>query len=318
MEELSMKVSVIVPVYNVYDYLDKCLNSLVNQTLKDIEIIVVNDGTPDNSQEIIDKYVKKYSNVSGYKKKNGGLSSARNYGLKYAKGEYIAFIDSDDFVEVNMLEEMYKKAKVDNSDIVICDYLSLEENETRYMNCHLKWNKDSKKEYLLSPPNAWIRLIKKEIMDKEKFTEGLYYEDLDINPRLLLHANKISYVEKPLYNYLVRSGSIMGQKKFNEKLLDIFKVLDNNKKLLEKDYFSEVEYLYITHLLRTATLRFLDYPEAYEYLDKINKIMKNDFPNWNKNMYYKKSSRKMKLICFCAIHKLYFILRIVKKISGRR
>lgn len=318
MEELSMKVSVIVPVYNVYEYLDKCLNSLVNQTLKNIEIIVVNDGSPDNSEEIINKYVKEYSNVYSYKKENGGLSSARNYGLKYAKGEYIAFIDSDDFVELNMLEEMYNKAKEDNSDIVICDYYSLEEKEKRYINCHLKMSSNSKKEYLLSPPNAWIRLIKKEIMDKEKFTEGLYYEDLDINPRLFIHANKISYVEKPLYNYLVRSGSIMGQKKFNTKLLDIFIVLDNNKRILEKKYFPELEYLYITHLLRTATLRFLDYPEAMEYLDKINGIMKNDFPNWKNNIYYKKSSKKMKLICFCAIHRIYFVLRILKRISKRR
>ena len=313
-----MKVSVIVPVYNVEKYLDKCLNSLVNQTLKEIEILVINDGSPDNSQKIIDKYVKEYSNVKSYIKKNGGLSSARNYGLKYAKGEYIAFIDSDDYVSVDMLNEMYKKAKDNNSDIVICDYYSLEKDEKRYINCHLKLNTDSKKEYLLSPPNAWIRLIKKEIALKEKYTEGIYYEDLDINPRLLIHANKIDYVEKPLYYYYVREGSIMSQKTFNERLLDIFKVLENNKKILINDYPNELEYLYITHLLRTATLRFLDYPNTRVYLDKINSIMKNDFPHWRSNIYYKKSSLKMKLICVCAIHKWYFILKIVKKITGRR
>lgn len=313
-----MKVSVIVPVYNVYDYLDRCLKSLVNQTLKDIEIIVVNDGSPDNSQEIIDKYTKKYSFVKGYKKKNGGLSSARNYGLKYASGEYIAFIDSDDSIELNMLEELYQKAKEDNSDIVICDYYSLEENEKRYIHCHLKLASNPKKEYLLSPPNAWIRLIKKEIVDKEKFTEGLYYEDLDINPRLLMASKKISYVEKPLYNYYVRDGSIMSQKTFNDKLLDIFKVLENNKKILEKNYHDELEYLYITHLLRTTTLRFLDYPNTQKYLDKINLIMRSEFPNWRKNIYYKKASSKMKFICFCAIHKWYFPLRIIKKMTGRR
>ena len=93
------KVSVIVPVYNVEKYLDKCLDSLVNQTLKDIEIIVVNDGTKDKSQKIIDKYVKDYPKlVKSYIKENGGLSSARNYGLKYAQGEYVGFVDSDDYV----------------------------------------------------------------------------------------------------------------------------------------------------------------------------------------------------------------------------
>ena len=313
-----MKISVIVPVYKVYDYLEKCLNSIVNQTFKDYEIIVVNDGSPDNSQVIIDKFVKKYSFVHGYRKENGGLSSARNYGLKYAKGEYIAFVDSDDTIEPNMLEEMYKKAKEDNSDIVLCDYWSLEEKGNRYMRAYLKMSDDSKKEYLLAPPNAWIRLIRKSILDKEKFTEGLYYEDLDISPRLLKHANKISFVEKPLYDYFVREGSIMGQKTFNERLLDIFKVLENNKRELEKDYPEELEYLYITHLLRTTSLRFVSFPNTSMYLEKINNIMKTDFPNWNDNIYYKKSSKKMKLICFCAIHKLYFILRIMKRMTGRR
>ena len=116
-----VKVSVIVPVYNVYDYLGKCLDSLVNQTLKDIEIIVVNDGSPDNSEEIIDIYKKKYKCIKAYKKENGGLSDARNYGIKRAQGEYIAFIDSDDYVDTQMLEKMYQKAKKDNLDIVVCD-----------------------------------------------------------------------------------------------------------------------------------------------------------------------------------------------------
>jgi len=116
-----VKVSVIVPVYNVELYLEKCLDSLVNQTLKEIEIIVVNDGSPDNSQEIIDKYAKEYKNIKAYKKKNGGLSDARNYGIKKASGEYIAFIDSDDYVRLDMYEKMYNKAKSGNFDMVVCD-----------------------------------------------------------------------------------------------------------------------------------------------------------------------------------------------------
>ena len=104
----KIKVSVIVPVYNVEKYLDKCLDSLGRQTLKDIEIIVVNDESPDNSQKIIDKYSKKYSTIHGYKKKNGGVSDARNFGIKEAKGEYIAFVDGDDYVSIDMYEKMYE------------------------------------------------------------------------------------------------------------------------------------------------------------------------------------------------------------------
>ena len=117
------KVSVIVPVYNVEEYLERCLDSLVNQTLKDIEIIIVNDGSTDGSKEIIQKYLNKYKNIVYLEKENGGLSSARNYGIPYAKGEYIGFVDSDDYVEITMYENMYNKAIEEKSDMVECDFI---------------------------------------------------------------------------------------------------------------------------------------------------------------------------------------------------
>ena len=114
-----MKVSVIVPVYNVENYIAKCLDSLVNQTLKDIEIIVINDGSPDNSEEIIKKAQEKYKNIIYLKKENGGVSSARNYGLKKATGEYIYFLDGDDYLLNDALENFYNKAKSGDFDMVI-------------------------------------------------------------------------------------------------------------------------------------------------------------------------------------------------------
>ena len=115
------KVSVIVPVYNVEDYLPKCLETLVNQTLGDMEIIVVNDGATDGSQAVIDSFVSRYHNVKSLIKPNGGLSDARNYGMPYATGEYIGFVDSDDYVEQDMYMLLYKKAVENNYDIVECD-----------------------------------------------------------------------------------------------------------------------------------------------------------------------------------------------------
>ena len=122
------KVSIIIPVYNVEKYLKKCLDSVVNQTLKDIEIIVVNDGSPDNSQKIIDEYAKKYSQIASYTKENGGLSDARNYGIKKSKGKYLAFIDSDDFIDHDMIKKMYNKAVKENLDIVVCNSVEVYEN----------------------------------------------------------------------------------------------------------------------------------------------------------------------------------------------
>ena len=128
------KVSVIVPVYNVEKFIDVCLNSLVNQTLDDIEIVVVNDGSPDNSQKIIDRYVRTYPNkVKSFIKKNGGLSDARNYGITKCTGEYVGFIDGDDYADLDMYESMYKKAKAQDFDVVVCDLRYVYNNYTRYV-----------------------------------------------------------------------------------------------------------------------------------------------------------------------------------------
>ena len=314
-----MKISVIVPVYNSGQYLKKCLDSLVNQTFKDYEIIVINDGSTDISQYIIDEYEIKYPFIKAFNKENGGMSSARNLGLDKASGDYIAFVDSDDFVETFFLEKMYNKAIETNSDVVICNYFALNEEKKNTINCHMKFSSDEKKEYLLSPPMVWNKLIKSNMFNYIRYKEGIFYEDLDICVKLLSFINKVSFVDEPLYNYyLQHSGSVMTQKTFNVHLLDIFTVLEDAKKLLEDKYFREIEYIYITHLLRTATLRFLDYPNTKEYLIKINTIMEKEFPNWRENEYYNKCSNKVKLICFLAIYRMYWILKIVKKITKRR
>ena len=157
------KVSVIVPVYNVEKYLSKCLDSLVNQTLKDIEIIVVNDGTKDNSQSIIDKYTKKYSKkIKSYIKENGGLSSARNYGLKYAKGEYISFIDSDDYVDLQMFEKMYNEAINHKFDIVVCDTINVYEDKEVYIKSNLGYSDNDINNYIISPPMACCRIYSRK------------------------------------------------------------------------------------------------------------------------------------------------------------
>ena len=310
------KVSVIVPVYNVEKYLSKCLDSLVNQTLKDIEIIVVNDGTKDNSQEIIDKYSKEYPKViKSYIKENGGLSDARNFGIKYVNGEYIAFIDSDDWVSLDMFKKMYNKATKEDLDIVVCDVIDkYEDGKEIYKKSNLGYSNDIVKNYIISIPAACIRLYKKEIFDNLQFRKGIFYEDLNLTPLLVNKTKKIGFVEEGLYFYLQRSGSIMNQTSFNNKLLDIFDVLENNYNSLYNEYKDEVEYLYITHLLRSTTLRFLDFKDSKEHLKRINKEIKEKFPNWKKNIYLKKSSYKLKLICFLAYHKQYSLLKIIKKI----
>ena len=313
-----IKVSVIVPVYNVEEYLERCLDSLVNQTLKETEIIVVNDGTKDNSQEIIDKYKEKYSNIKSYIKENGGLSDARNYGIKKASGDYLAFIDSDDYIDKFMLEKMWNKANKEKLDIVVCNSINIyDDNHMIEIKSNNNYSEDTIKNYLISPPMACTRICKRTLFEKIEFKKNIYYEDLELTPKLVKQTKKIDFLDEGLYYYYQRTGSIMKQKEFSEKLLDIFKVLDSNKKLLLKEYPDEIEYMYITHLLRTASLRFLDYPQHKELIEKIIKTMKENFPNWKKNKYLKKSSTKLKLVCYLAYFKKISILKIIKKITNK-
>ena len=117
------KISVIIPVFNSSLYLDHCLSTVVNQTLKDIEIILIDDGSTDDSLNVIKNYAKKYNNIKYTSKENEGQAIARNIGIQMSSGEFITFIDSDDYIELNMLEKLYNIAKSDNSDIVLCDYV---------------------------------------------------------------------------------------------------------------------------------------------------------------------------------------------------
>ena len=313
-----MKVSVIVPVYNVEKYIKKCLDSLVNQTLNGVEIIVVNDGSPDNSQKIIDEYTKKYKNVKSYIKENGGLSDARNYGIKKATGEYISFVDSDDYIRNDMLEIMYNYAIKEDLDVVVCDSINVYDNGSEILiKSNNNYSDNDVRNYIISPPMACTRLFKKTIFDKIQFKKNIYYEDLEMTPKVVNITDKIGFVSEGLYYYVQRDGSIMKQNVYKKKLLNIFDVLKSNKDLLEDKFSEEIEYMYSTHLLRTASLRFLNYDNGKEYIYKIHNIMKEYFPKWKNNVYYKKSSFKLKLICILAYNKNILLLKLIKKVTNK-
>ena len=295
----------------------KLIEVLEDVKKNNLEVIVVNDGSPDNSQKIIDKYSKKYKNVFGYKKKNGGLSDARNYGISKSCGEYISFVDSDDYVDITMLEKMYNKAKKEELDIVVCDNIEVYDDKLVLKKANLNYSSNVLKNYIISPPMAWCRIYKRELFDMVEFEKGIYYEDLNLMPSLVKYTSKIGFLEEGLYYYVQRDNSIMKQNVFSDKLLDLFKVLDNNKNNLYDMYPEEVEYLYITHLLRSDSLRFVDFENARNLLDRIVTVIKAYFPNYWRNIYFKKCSLKLKLICFLAYFKQVKLLKLVKKVSGK-
>lgn len=293
------KVSVIVPVYNVEKYISKCLDTLVNQTLDDIEIIIVNDGSKDKSKEIIKKYeIKNSQKIKYYEKENGGLSDARNYGMKYANGEYIAFLDSDDYVELDMYEKMYEIAKKENSDMVECNFIWEYPNKTRDDIGEIYNNKKEMIEKIRVV--AWNKLIKKEIVEKSKvsFPVGFRYEDVEFTYKLIPYLNKVSFIKKPLVHYIQRENSISNMQ--NEKTKEIFEVLDNVLRFYKEnnfyeEYKNELEYVYTRYLLCSSLLRMVKIEDKNirkKLLNETWENLNNKFPNWKKNKILNKNKSK--------------------------
>ena len=315
-----IKVSVIVPVYNVEEYLPKCLDSLVNQSLREIEIILINDGSPDNCQDIIDEYKKKDKRIISIIKENGGQASARNVGLRTSKGEFICFVDSDDFIELDMLEVLYNKGIQDESDIVICDYCRIKNNKKQKEEAFSTKGNTMFENYALNTSGPCWKIIKRKLLIDNKlfFPEGIIYEDYAIVPTYALFANKISYVNKPFYNYLIREGSTMTQK-FNKKFYDIVTATDILYKNLEKygfSYYEEYEYFIIKNIFREAYVRLKTFEEGFLVLDELSNWAKTNIPNWTKNKYFKNESFKERLFSYLIYKRQYKLLDFIHKLKG--
>lgn len=211
------KVSVIIPVYGVEKYIERCARSLFEQTLDDIEYIFVDDCTPDNSISILRKVLSEYPNREKQVKilrheKNKGLVQARQTGLKIASGEYIAHCDSDDWVDVHMYEEMYNKAIEEDADVVVCDYVVT--NDTSIIKtinaCHAKSAKQLIENCLFQrdPWSLWNKLFNRKVYYNIEYPQGAMGEDMATTIQLLWNCKTLSYINKPYYQYFYNSESI--------------------------------------------------------------------------------------------------------------
>ena len=316
------KVSVIVPVYGVENYIAKCLDSLVNQSLEKIEIIVVNDGSKDNSQQIIDKYVKKYPDkIKSYVKENGGQGSARNYGLQVSNGEYIGYVDGDDFVEKTMFEKMYNVAKKEKADIVITRDSKITETGIVTDNYFFDKIDDKKINSFFGNMGVCNKIYKTNLIKKNNinFKSNVWYEDVAFTTKVLINANKIEYcIEKPLYYYLERNGSTMNNSNVqkNLEILDAFDdILEYIKTNGKEEYFEIVEFLAIYHIYIFAVTRILRTNTDRKYkISTINIIldyMENNFPNFENNKYIKLLPRNRKIIYKLIKRKMYKLVEII-------
>ena len=311
-----MKLSVIVPVYNVEAYLDKCLDSLVNQTLEDMEIIVVNDGSPDNSQVIIDRFVKNYpEKVIGLKKENGGQASARNLALQYAKGQYVGFVDGDDWVDTEMFETMYNKALSEHTDIVICNTMDHYDDRVVY-----HWQSDVGK--LRKCGSVCNKIFRRDMIGSVCFPEGLWYEDLCFGVKLLMQTDKISYCEQHFYHALNRQGSTMNNNN-SRKNLDMLTVMTDIAEYmcqhnLDKKYSYDFEYMMIEHILLTSINRVAEQKnsEKGNIIKQMRRYVLTYYPHFQKDQVFQEFDRKQRIIArlnACGLHNMSRLLFFAKK-----
>ena len=309
------KVSIIVPVYNTSKYLNGCIKSLLQQTLEDIEIILINDGSTDESESIIKKYKdKRFKYIS---KKNEGIGKTRNLGIDTATGEYLSFIDSDDYIEPNFCEVMYEKAIKDKCDIVICDYYEYHNyglKEIRFptfKDASLKENPDILNMVNLGPCN---KIYKRSLFkNKEnRFVENLKYEDAPLVVKLLLSAKKIGKIDDCLAHYVIHENSETTTR--DSRIFDILKITDIMVNDLKKyDYLHNAminiavmvltDYTIQQRYINDSELRNKFIDMVFQYLDELDH-------NWKKCNYLKKfnwlkrkvKSSKILTKVYCSIY----------------
>lgn len=324
------KISVIIPVYNVEKYLSKCLDSVINQSLKEIEIIVVNDGSTDKSQSIIDEYIKKDNRIISIMQENGRQGKARNTGLYRSKGEYISFIDSDDYIEKDMLLKMYNNAKENNSEIVICSYNIVYPNKIiseKIDHELLKSTENNEPLKLLNAISPCTRIYKRKFLIDNNiiFKEKVYYEDVAFALKNISLANNITYVNEPLYNYLKREGSTMTSTNLSKNLdiIDAFEDTVNffRKHEIYEKFYNEIEFLAIDKLFISAIVRAIrsEYKikEKARNIDELLKYFKINFKTFKTNKYIIKLEKNRKIVFYLLIAKQYWIIDLVFKIKNK-
>lgn len=304
-----MKLTIAIAVYNGEKYIDRCLSSIkkaLDNHFIDLEILAVNDGSTDNSLQILNNYTKVFKNFKIINKENGGLSSSRNTGLEKSSGEFIWFIDVDDEI---METSFFTISSRINSEITIFNYSEISKTTIKPLYDNIldenNFILENKKDILLNSGGTWRFIFKVSFLNNSsiKFKDNMLYEDINISSKLFLEAKSISSVNLSIYRYYINDNSIMTSKKINKKK-DIITSLDDIKKyyvLKNKynKYHTEIEYLYIHHILYVAYLSVLSISKNSQLLTDFLEHITKEFPKWEKNKYLKKQNFIKRLTLKC-------------------
>ncbi|MGL4866621.1 MAG: glycosyltransferase family 2 protein [Cetobacterium sp.] len=276
------KVSIVVPVYKVEKYLERCIDSILNQTYKNLEVILVDDGSPDRCGEICDKYAQNDERVKSYHKKNGGLSDARNYGMKYITGEYTLFLDSDDWILKDCVETLLKVALKNRSDVVQIGFYYSFENYVLYDNRYYKEidesinlkNFELMKELVINERVknfAWGKLYRTSLIKNKFFKKGVLFEDVFWAHDVMKNVKRYTIVHKPLWHYVQREDSIVST--YSVRNLDIIKGLNERYFFIEK-FYPELKTELLKLIFKTSILHY----------NIITKLGKKEFSIYRQNI----------------------------------
>lgn len=317
-------ISVIVPVYNVEKYLNRCVDSILKQTYQDIEIILVDDGSTDSSGTICDEYKKLDSRIKAVHINNSGAAKARNVGLDMVNGDYISFIDSDDWILPNFLENLFNLCNENNCDIAKCETIDVKNENFQIENVEKNVVVYSQREIIneiyrnqkLYNVAVMNKLYKKHIFSKLRFKEGIINEDEEILCKIILNSNKIAVTNEILYCYFLSNNSVT-RSKFRKKNLDILIAFESRLNLLEKtQYIDVLKQAQADYMRNICNLYYnvsvSNWDDKNTYLQFLKEKRDNSINTIKKNKYYNIKDRIKYILCF------YFknILKILYMIKG--
>ena len=298
-------ISIVVPIYNAEAYLNKCIDSLINQTKKNIEIILVNDGSTDKSEEIIKSYKDK--RIKYYKNKNKGIGYTRNFGIDKSNSKYIMFLDSDDYLDVNACEKLFNKIEKDSSDVVVSDFIITHNGTEKkeVINDFKKTNLDKNSSIILNINlSPWNKIYSSKLIKDNniRFPEDIKYEDVLFVLECLDKANNISKLNKALNYYIVRDNS--ETKTYDKKVFDILEVVKRFRSYFNNRYKEDIDKLTVKILTNyTIQQRYqVSIKDGYKFIDKVFNLFEKEIPDYKNNKYYedrpflKRTIEKSKLL----------------------
>lgn len=299
----NMVISVIIPVYNAEKYLERCVESVL-AALSGIqgEVLLIDNGSTDKSLELALKY--KGKNIRVLQCETRGAAAARNFGVTKAHGEYIWFIDADDYIAPDAIKKLLKKAGEKQADMVMLGAERIaRDGSTSYLSAVDENKKDYKSRFVRYGMGPWQVLIRRQwwLKHEFRFTEGMIHEDMELMSALILYTDKFAHVDEALYYYCDNPESVLHKSKFNPQVFDIFPALKNLYKRFEVAgakslYYDELEWFFIWNLLIDSAKDFAKFPEGKSGFRRSRQMLKQYFPNWRKNRFLRQKPLKLRIL----------------------